>query len=183
MPSSMRSSAELDDLARVVDWLDGPADVFGHSFGATVALAAAPTLRNLRRLVLYEPSRASTSVPAEDVARIEALVEAGERDEALVAAYGSFGLTPAEVARIRDSPVWPARVAAVHTIAREIRAEEGYAVEAGALRSTGRTGVAVARRGEPTIGGESAERIRAALPDARISVLPGQGHAAILTAS
>ena len=120
---------ELDDLARVVDSLDGPVDVFGHSFGATVALAAAPTLRNLRRLVLYGPSPGINAVPAAEVARIEALVEAGEREAALVAAYGSFGLTPAEVAQIRDSPVWPARVAAVHTIAREVRAEEGYAIE------------------------------------------------------
>ena len=120
---------ELDDLARVVDSLDGPVDVFGHSFGATVALAAAPTLRNLCRLVLYEPSPGINAVPAAEVARFEALVEAGEREAALVAAYGSFGLTSAEVAQIRDSPVWPERVAAVHTIAREIRAEEGYAIE------------------------------------------------------
>ena len=40
---------ELDDLARVVDSLDGPVDVFGHSFGASVALAADPTMRKLRR--------------------------------------------------------------------------------------------------------------------------------------
>jgi len=173
---------ELDDLARVVDSLHVPVDVFGHSFGATVALAAAPTLRNLRRLVLYEPSPGINVVPAADVARIEALVEAGDRDEALVTAYGSFGLTPAEVAKIRDAPVWPARVAAVHTIAREIRAEEDCTIEP---ERVGRLDVPVLLLlGEesPPWARESAERIRAALADARISVLPGQGHAAILTA-
>ena len=173
---------ELDDLARVVDSLDGPVDVFGHSFGATVALAAAPTMRNLRRLVLYEPSPGINVVPAVDVARFEALVEAGEREAALVAAYGSFGLTPAEVAQIRDSPVWPARVAAVHTIAREIRAEEGYRVEPGRFAQLDIPVLLLLGEESPAWARDGAERIRAALPDARISVLPGQGHTAILTA-
>jgi pimeloyl-ACP methyl ester carboxylesterase len=173
---------ELDDVVSVVDSLDLPADVFGHSFGATVALAAAPLMRNVRRLVLYEPSPGIQVVPGEDVARIEALVAAGEREEALVAAYTAFGLTPAEMAQIRDSAVWPARVAAVHTIAREIRAEEAYRVEPERFAALDACVLLLLGEESPPWAREGAERIQAALPDARISVLPGQGHAATLTA-
>ena len=45
---------EFDDVAAVVGALGGPVDLFGHSFGGTAALGAAPLAPNLRRLVLYE---------------------------------------------------------------------------------------------------------------------------------
>src|SRR5262245_34089346 len=47
---------EFADVAAVVASLAEPADLFGHSFGATVAMGAAPIATNLRRLILYEPA-------------------------------------------------------------------------------------------------------------------------------
>ena len=48
--------AEFDDLAGVVEALHEPALVFGHSFGANVALGAAlRRSRKIEKLVLYEP--------------------------------------------------------------------------------------------------------------------------------
>jgi len=173
---------EVDDLVSVVDSLDRPADVFGHSFGATVALAAAPTMPNLRRLVLYGPSPGIDVVAGEDIARIEALVDAGQRDEALASAYAAFGLTPVEVTHIRDSPVWPARVAAVHTIARELRAEEDYRVEPDRFAEFEAPVLLLLGEESPAWAREGVERIQAAIPDTQLSVLPGQGHVAILTA-
>ncbi len=173
---------ELDDLACVVESLDGPADVFGHSFGATVALAAAPRLRSLRRLVLYEGSPGIRVVPRADVERMAALLETGEDEEALAAAYRSFGLTEAELGQIRASPVWPARVAAVHTIAREIRAEEEYRIERERFAGLAAPMLLLLGEESPPWAREAAELIRGAVPQARIAVLPGQAHVATLTA-
>jgi pimeloyl-ACP methyl ester carboxylesterase len=156
--------------------------VFGNSFGATVALAAAPTMRNLRRLVLYGPSPAIEVVAGEDVARIEALVDAGQRGEALAAAYAAFGLTTAEVAHIRDSPVWAARVAAVHTVVRELRAEADYRVEPERFAELEVPVLLLRGEESPAWAREGADRIQAAIPNAQLRVLPGQGHVAILTA-
>lgn len=173
---------EFDDMAAVVDSIDEPASLFGHSYGATVALGAALVARNLHKLVLYEPAPGFSSVLSEDVERIEELVARDEREEALVQAFRSFGLTPEELEQVRTSPVWSARVAAAHTIAREIRAEEGYRVDPERFRDLKTPTLLLLGEESPEWAREGTERIRAALPDARVAILRGQGHAAIMTA-
>jgi pimeloyl-ACP methyl ester carboxylesterase len=54
---------EFEDVAAVVDSLDEPATLFGHSYGATVSLGAALLMQNLRTLILYEPAPGFASVP------------------------------------------------------------------------------------------------------------------------
>ena len=46
---------QFDDVVAVVDRLDDPVTLIGHSYGALVALGAAPRIDNLRSLILYEP--------------------------------------------------------------------------------------------------------------------------------
>jgi len=46
---------EFEDVAAVVDAIDGPVDVLGHSYGALCALEAALLTDKIRRLALYEP--------------------------------------------------------------------------------------------------------------------------------
>jgi pimeloyl-ACP methyl ester carboxylesterase len=53
---------EFADIAAIVDSLAQPADLFGHSYGATVALGAASLARNLRRLILYQPAVSRRSI-------------------------------------------------------------------------------------------------------------------------
>src|SRR4051794_39670077 len=47
---------EFDDVAAVVDALDEPAHLVGHSYAGICALEAALSTRNLRTLTLYEPA-------------------------------------------------------------------------------------------------------------------------------
>ena len=173
---------EFEDVAAVVDSIYEPAGLFGHSYGATVALGAALAARNLRKLVLYEASPGISVVPREEVERIDDLVARDEREQALVHALRLFGLTPEEVEQIRASSTWPARVAAAHTVAREVRAEEAYRVDPGHFRDLAAPALRLLGEESPDWARDGTERIRAALPDARVSVLRGQGHAAIMTA-
>jgi pimeloyl-ACP methyl ester carboxylesterase len=133
-------------------------------------------------LILYEPAPGFASVPRKDVERIEELVAAGKRDEALVHALRSFGLSPAELDQSRAAPTWSARVAAVHTIAREIRAEEAYPIDPDRLRRLAAPTLFLLGEESPNWAHEGTERVNAALRDARIALLRGQGHAAIMTA-
>jgi pimeloyl-ACP methyl ester carboxylesterase len=173
---------EFEDVAAVADSLDRPVSLFGHSYGATVALGAALMADNIGKLVLYEPSPGFVVVPAEDVERIERLVAGGERDEALVETYRVIGLTPEEIEERRAAPIWPARVAAAHTIAREIRAEEAYRVDPDRYRGLVAPVLLLLGEESPDWARDGTELIRAALPDARVAVLRGQGHAATVTA-
>jgi pimeloyl-ACP methyl ester carboxylesterase len=120
---------EFEDVAAIVDSIEEPASLFGHSYGATVALGAALVAHNLHRLVLYEPAPGISGVPSADLERIENLVARDEREEAVVHAFRVFGLTPEELEQMRASPTWSTRIAAAHTVAREVRAEEAYRVE------------------------------------------------------
>jgi pimeloyl-ACP methyl ester carboxylesterase len=149
---------------------------------ATVALGAALVARNLHKLIVYEPAPGISGVPSEDVERIEDLVARDERDEALVHAFRVFGLTPEELEQMRASPTWSERLAAAHTVACEIRAEEAYRVDPERFRNLATPALLILGEESPDWAHEGTERIRAALPNARVSILSGQGHVAIMTA-
>ena len=71
---------EFADVAAVVASLAEPADLFGHSFGATVALGAAPVVTNLRRLILYEPAPGVPQIESELLTQLDALLAADHRE-------------------------------------------------------------------------------------------------------
>src|SRR5262249_13480987 len=68
--------AEFEDLAAVVDALPEPAVVFGHSFGANVALGASLRCSKFAKLVLFEPGRRG-DVPPALLRDLESLLERG----------------------------------------------------------------------------------------------------------
>jgi len=171
---------EFEDVAAVVRSIPGPVDVFGHSFGATVVLGAAPLAEN--RLVLYEPSPGLDVVPGADLDRIDSLVARGERDSALTEALHLFGLAPDEIDQLRASPTWPERVAAAHTVPREVRAEAAYGVNLAVLGELAVPVLLLLGEESPDWARVATEQIEAALPDARVAVLHGQGHVATVTA-
>ncbi|HEX3678132.1 MAG TPA: alpha/beta hydrolase, partial [Galbitalea sp.] len=173
-------AAEFDDLVGVVESLPEPAVVFGHSFGANVALGAALQTPKIAKLVLYEPGRrgdASAALRAE----LEQLLERGERREAMRLVLLEFTRFPEEwIDDLLDTPPWQERLAYAHTMARELRAYEEH--DYGDL----------SRLRTPTlflVGGESpateldhARELAGVLPSAHVSVLDGQGHVAPVTA-
>jgi pimeloyl-ACP methyl ester carboxylesterase len=75
---------EFENVAAVVDSIDEPATLLGHSYGATVALGTALVAGNLHKLVLYEAAPGMSVVPRGDLERIEDLVTRDDREEALV---------------------------------------------------------------------------------------------------
>jgi pimeloyl-ACP methyl ester carboxylesterase len=116
---------ELEDIAAVVDGIGGPVDLLGHSMGALVSLAAAPRLANLRRLGLYEPPIPTSTLlaPPSLAVRLDALIAAGEREEAVATFLAEAArLPPEDLAVMKALPAWQARVAAAHTIPRPFRA-------------------------------------------------------------
>jgi pimeloyl-ACP methyl ester carboxylesterase len=170
---------EFADIAALVDSLAQPTDLFGHSYGATVALGAAPLARNLRRLVLYEPAPGVPQVDPNLLARLDALLAEGEREQLLSDFLTEVGLDPDALEQLRASPLWKLRVAAAHTIPRELLAE-GEA-EAAGLSALGRVRQPVLQ----VLGGdslpafaESTEALDAHLTDGRVIVIPGARHAA-----
>jgi pimeloyl-ACP methyl ester carboxylesterase len=123
---------EYEDLAAVADALardhgSGQVDLAGHSYGGRCALGASLLTASIRRIVVYE----GAPVPPGMSYRPEGLLEAvrsalgrGANEDALTTFLaGIVGMSDAELDAYRANPVWPARVAAAHTILREVEAE------------------------------------------------------------
>jgi pimeloyl-ACP methyl ester carboxylesterase len=174
---------EFEDIAAVVDGLREPANLLGHSYGGAAALESARIAANLRRLILYEPPLpvGIEIYPPGAPDRLQAMLDAGDREGVAVTFLREIvRMRDEEIELMRSLPTWPARVAAAHTIPREMRIADDYAYD-------------VAERFRdvdvPTLllaGSESAPFLRRpieilaeTLPNAEVAVLDGQGHVAM----
>lgn len=177
---------EFEDVAAVVDSIDEPGTLLGHSYGALCSLEAALRTENLRKLVLYEPP-----IPVGDyelyseevLAEMEALLDDGKNEQALVLFFEEVAkMPPAQIDALRSAPNWSARVDAAYTAFRETQAPAEYEFDAARF----------ADMTTPTLllsGGESAQyskdatdAVYDALPNSQIAILDGHGHVAMNTA-
>lgn len=174
---------EFEDVAAVADAIaaatGSPVDVLGHSYGGRCAMGAALLSPTIRRVVSYEgavPPGVGAGRP-ELVGRLERLEAEDDREELLhVFLTEVVEMTPPEWEAFRTSPVWPARLAAAHTILRELRAG---ASPADAWERYGALAIPVLQ----LLGSESAplfragaEALDARLEHGRIAVIAGARH-------
>lgn len=174
---------EAEDVAAVVEHIGEEADLFGHSFGADVALNSALLATNLRKLVLYEPSVGLEPIPQDRLAVFEALVEEGDRDGALSLAMREIaGATDDEIAFLKMTPMWAPRIAAAHTLPRELREEERFVFEPDRFASMIVPTLLLLGELSPEWAVAGTEAVAGALPAATVRELEGQGHVAISAA-
>ena len=112
--------------------------------------------------------------------QIAQLIEAGDRDGALVLFFREIvGMSDEELALYQQDPIWPRRVAAVHTSLRELEAEEGSA--GASLTALGDVSIPVLQ----ILGGdslpifaESTFALDARLAHGQVALIEGARHAA-----
>jgi pimeloyl-ACP methyl ester carboxylesterase len=171
---------EFEDVAAVIDSIGESVNLLGHSYGALLALEAALLTRNIRKLVLYDPGiEAGEEIyPHEVIERLEALLEAGDRDGVVATTMREVaGLPPETVEHLRTLPVWQTRVAAAHTIPRELRAVKAYRFDP--VQGSRGADAATKRRlqpGCPQKGRRDRERGAAGLPHRRHARTGARGH-------
>jgi pimeloyl-ACP methyl ester carboxylesterase len=176
---------EFEDIAAIVDGVGEPAFLLGHSFGAVCSLEASLRTRNIRRLVLYEPP-IRTKEPfylQESVARLQALLDGGDHENVVATFFREVVRAPeAEIGMLRTLPNWPSRVGAAHTILREMRINDEYRFEPARFAAMRVPTLLLLGGDSPARFKDAVEAVRAALPDARLAVMPGQQHTAMNTA-
>jgi pimeloyl-ACP methyl ester carboxylesterase len=176
---------EFEDVAAVVDAVaartGGAVSLWGHSYGADCAMGAATLSGNVAHLVLYEPGLGVTCSD-EVLAAIEAVdaaVAAGDLEGALLTALRDVvELTEDEVAFVRSGPAWPARLAAVPVLPREIRAEVDWVYGPGRFDGVTAATLLLAGADSPAAQQDATRRAAGAIRGARIRVLDGHGHIA-----
>ena len=130
-------------------------------------------------LVLYEPSTFEGEVqyPPKQLERLETLLAAGDREGVVKAFFADIvGMSPHEIEILTSSPAWPGRVAAAHTLPRELRTEEAYRLPADRV---GTLSIPSCFFSAATARPSSADAIAAlekTLPNSRTVVMPGRAY-------
>jgi pimeloyl-ACP methyl ester carboxylesterase len=83
--------------------------------------------------------------------------------------------TPEVVEYMRSLPAWQARVAAAHTIPRELRAEDAYRFDPGRFKELKVPTLLLSGEGSPDYMAAINKAVDEVLPDSRIVVMPGKG--------
>ncbi len=177
---------EFEDVAAVVDSIGQPVNLLGHSFGGICALEAALLTPHLRKLILYEPPIPVAGVsiyPDGFIDRLDALLAAGDREGVLTTFMQAVVRMPSREFELRRASIaWPERVAAAHTLPRELRAQERYRFIAERFRGLRTPTLLLVGGDSPSFLKAASEAVTAALPDSQTVVLPGQQHIAMDTA-
>ncbi|MFN2526783.1 MAG: alpha/beta fold hydrolase [Actinomycetota bacterium] len=175
---------EFEDVAAVVETIGDAVFVVGHSYGAETTLGALLLTDNIKKFVHYEggiPAIYPTPVPTID--RLQEFIDKGDRQGALETLFREIvGIDPDEFRAMSGEEAWTARLRNVHTLSRELRAENDYDIAAieDRLRQI-RTPILLLVGGEsPRELVEPSERLVKILPRSRIEKIEGESHAAML---
>lgn len=176
---------EFEDVAVVADAVAAtagePAALLGHSYGGLCALEATLLTGNVRKLILYEAAiyPPGTRIYREGfIDRLLALLDAGHRDRVVTEFYGTE-ISPEEIEQLKASPAWPERMAAAHTLPREMQTEASYRFDPERFKALQIPTLLLVGGNSARRHKDSAEMIHQALPRSRIAVLPGQQHVAM----
>ena len=176
---------EYEDVAAAVEACGAPVLLFGHSYGALCALGAATLAReNIAALVLYEaPAFEGRDISRRELARIEALLAADDREGVVTTFAREIVRMPAtDFERLKASPAWPARLAAAHTLPRELRAADGFRLASVAPEKIALPTLLLHGGDSPDFFKDAMARLAGLMPQARPAALAGQQHVAMDTA-
>lgn len=173
---------ELDDLAALIEEAGGSAMVFGGSSGAGLAIEAATRNQAISRLALWEPPYhvdvSAPDLPLNFAARLDELVKAGRRGDAVEMFMTQAAQVPAEaIAAMRLDPTWAATEAIAQTLVYEAAVMgPGNALPAARLAAITRPTLVLTGGSSPAWLTNAGRAVTAGIPGARHLVLDGQTH-------
>ena len=178
---------EFDDIATLVEAIGTTVRIVGHSYGALCALRAARRTHQIRTLVLYEPPilipPGRVIASPDTLARMQTLLEQGDREGLVLTFMREVSRRPEEeIAVMQAKPVWAHRIASAHTILYEARAVQEYVFDPQRFHSLATPTLLLLGEHSPPFLRDATGAVAAALPNSRVTVLPGQRHIAMDTA-
>lgn len=120
---------EAEDIAAVIESIDEPAALLGHSYGGLVLLEAALLTNNISRLIIYEAPIPTgiTLYPPGTPEKMQALIDSGKNEAALeVMLKEVVNMPDYEFEKYRQLPAYKRRIEIAPTIPRETMVELNY---------------------------------------------------------
>ncbi|MHC3439613.1 alpha/beta fold hydrolase [Natrialbaceae archaeon A-gly3] len=176
---------EFEDVAAVVESVDEPVTLLGHSAGGFYSLEAALRTDNLSGLILYEPAMPVDEVAADALVSTEmrSLLEAGEIEQAYVVFLEEIaGWTSEEMDAFRSAPTWEEYVERFPTLLPKYAKIPEYEFDPTRFADMTTSTLHLAGSESPEWYRSTIEALDDALPNTRVVTFDGHGHAANLTA-
>jgi len=176
---------EFEDVAAVVDAIDEPVTLLGHSSGALLSLEAALRTDNLHKLILYEPPIpvGDHELYSEEVLdEMKRLLDAGENEQVLIVFLQEIAQsTPEEIDAQRSAPDWQDLVDAAHVWPRSVEAVGEYEFKAARFANVTTPMLLLSGSESPPFLRDATEVVNDALPNSQRVTFDGHAHEAMLT--
>jgi pimeloyl-ACP methyl ester carboxylesterase len=173
---------EGGDIAALIESIDKPVFLLGHSYGAQAALASVAKVPNRAcKLVLYEPPWPRV-IGMKVLARLEVLAKASNWDDFAVTFFRDALSVPVEeLDELRTTELWPPIIADAEASLGDLRALSKYDFDPERFCEL-RVPVMLQIGTDSPRGLYVTDALAAVLPDVRIEELPGQAHEGMTTA-
>lgn len=178
---------EIEDILTVVEAVGPGTALLGHSSGGVFALETA-LREDIENLILYEPAiDYGLEKPPDERQRLFAALTRGleraaadDLDEALELMLSATGVSDTELAQMRATPIWPVLTTRARAWLGDIEAMAPLSSDIDRLRALSSRTLLITGEVSQAFLRETVGRLDAALSDARVLELPGQGHTANL---
>jgi pimeloyl-ACP methyl ester carboxylesterase len=175
---------EVEDIEALINHAGGEAHVFGISSGAALALEAANRGLAIKRLVLYEApfivDDTRTPIPDDYLARLNALLAANRRGDAIKLFMKLVGVPSFFIALMGLMPAWKKLKAIAHTLPYDITIvqdnQRGKPLPAGSWASATVPTLVVEGGKSPAWMRNAMRELADLLPNANLRTLEGQTH-------
>lgn len=172
---------EVEDIEALIGEAGGSASVFGISSGAALALAAAASGLNIKKLALYEPpfvaGRRGHGPPADSEAQLRRLVAEGRRADAVQFFIADMVGMPAIFAYfMRILPIWPKLKAVAHTLPYDAAVLGDFSLPGKGAASVAVPTLVAWGEKSPVELRSAASAVAEAIPGAKRQTLKGQTH-------
>jgi pimeloyl-ACP methyl ester carboxylesterase len=165
---------EIEDIAALAEHAGGEPLLFGYSSGAVLALKAAATVR-VGKLAIYDAPLAETP-DYETPKRIDELVKAGRRGDAVALFQRVVGIPEELTAKFRHMPFWAGLEAAAHTLVYDTTITADATVLSKDVPSITAPSLVLAGSAGSPLMPQAGRRIANTLPGGRFQELDGQNH-------
>jgi pimeloyl-ACP methyl ester carboxylesterase len=181
-PAPYSPQREVEDVEALVNAVEGPVCLYGHSSGGAIALQAANKLgAQVRKLAIYEVPYSldgdARRAASEYHRLLEKLLKAGRNGEAVALFIRSVGVSDKQIQAMKHMPMWRGLEVMAPTLAYDSEVMgEGHALPAALLaRISTPTLVMHGSAGAPSMR-DAARAISQAIPKAQLRTLVGQTH-------
>lgn len=175
---------EAEDIAAVVESIDEPVFILGHSHGALASLEGAILTNNIKKLILYEPPvpLGDTPYPPGVPEKMQALIDRNENESALKIFFKEVVKMPDyEFEKYSKLPVYERRIKLTPTIPRELTLHRTYSFEGVKFKNLDIPVLLILGGDSPALFKDATEILDATLPNSSVVVLQGQQHIAMDT--